>query len=58
LTSAYGKDLVIVIPFNSEVRIKSIIVIGGDEGTAPSHMKIYKNEIAVDINIIEDKKEI
>lgn len=34
--SAYGKDLVVFVPFNGEIKIKAVIVIGGDEGTAPS----------------------
>jgi hypothetical protein len=56
--SAYGKDLVVYIPFNGEIKIKAICVIGGEDGTAPSKMKIYKNVEAVDINIMEDKKPI
>ncbi|CDW90648.1 UNKNOWN [Stylonychia lemnae] len=54
--SGYGKDLVIYIPFNGEIKVKAIIVIGGDEGTAPSKMKLYKNVSTVDINIMEEKK--
>lgn len=56
--SGYGRDLVVFVPFNGEIRIKAIIVIGGDEGTAPSKMKIYKNVEAVDINILEEKKPV
>lgn len=56
--SAYGKDLVVYIPFNGEIKVKAIIVIGGDEGSAPSKMKLYKNVEAVDINILEEKKPI
>ena len=54
--SNYGRDLVVYIPFNGEIRVKAINVIGGEEGTAPSKMKVYKNVEAVDINILEDKK--
>lgn len=56
--SGYGKDLVVYIPFNGEIKVKAVIIIGGDEGTAPSNMKVYKNVEAVDINILEDKKPI
>ena len=35
LKSGYGKDMVIVIPFTCEVRIKAICFIGGDDGEAP-----------------------
>jgi len=30
--SAYGRDLVVSIPFGGEVKVKALIVIGGDEG--------------------------
>ncbi len=56
--SGHGKDLVVFIPFNGEIKIKAIIVIGGEDGTAPASMKIYKNVEAVDINIMEDKKPV
>jgi hypothetical protein len=56
--SGYGKDLVVYIPFNGEIKIKAICVIGGEEGSAPAKMKIYKNVEAVDINILEDKKPV
>jgi len=56
--SAYGKDLVVFIPFNGEIKIKAVIVIGGEEGSAPSKLKLYTNIEAVDINILEDKKPI
>ena len=46
------------IPFNGEIKIKAICVVGGEDGTAPSKMKIYKNVEAVDINILEDKKPV
>ena len=56
--SAYGKDLVMFFPFNGEIKIKAICVIGGDESSAPSRMKLYKDVEAVDISILEDKKPI
>ena len=46
--SGYGTDMVIVIPFTAEVRVKCICLIGGDDGESPSTMKLYKNEEAVD----------
>ena len=55
LRTGYGKDMVIVIPFNCEVRVKSICMVSGDDGEAPMEMKLYKNEEAVDIDIQEDK---
>ena len=56
--SDYGPELVVVIPFSGEMRVKSICVIGDGDGQAPSKMKLYKNEEAVDINLIEEKKPI
>ena len=58
LRSGYGKDMVLVVPFSCEVRVKSICLIGGPDGEAPSKLKLYKNEEAVDINIQEDKRPI
>jgi len=55
VVSGYGPDLVIVVPFNSEVKVKTILMIGGPEGSAPSIMKVWKNEENVDINIINEK---
>lgn len=48
----------IYVPFSGEFRLKAICVIGGEEGTAPSKMKIYKDVANVDINILEEKKPI
>lgn len=56
--SSHGKELVIYIPFTGEIRIKSVCVIGGEDGTAPSKLKLYKDVEAVDINILEDKKPV
>ena len=38
--------------------MKAICVIGGEEGSAPSKMKLYKDVEAVDMSILEDKKPI
>ena len=56
--SGSGKDMVIVIPFSCEVRVKCICLISGDDGEAPQTLKLYKNEEVVDIDIQEDKKPI
>ena len=58
LKSGSGKDMVLVIPFKCEVRVKSICFISGDDGEAPQTMKLYKNEEVVDINIQEEKKAV
>ena len=56
--SGYGTDLVVYIAFTGEIRVKSVVVIGGDEGTSPAKMKLWKNVEAVDINILEEKKPV
>ena len=56
--SDYGNEMVVMIPFAGEVKVKSICVAGGVDGKAPSKMKVYKNEEAVDFNIIEEKKAV
>jgi len=56
MTSDLGKDLVVKIQFNAEVKVKAICVAGGYNGTAPSKMKVYKNEETVDFEIIRDKR--
>lgn len=40
------------------MRIKAICIIGGEDGTSPSKVFIYKNELNPDINIFEDKKPV
>ena len=55
-TTDYGKDLVVNIPFNGDVKVKSITVCGGPDGQAPARVKLYKNEVTVDIDLVHDKK--
>ena len=43
--------MVIVIPFTAEIRVKCICLISGDDGEAPTTLKLYKNEEVVDISI-------
>ena len=53
-----GTEIVVKIPFNSEVKVKAVTVVGGSDGKAPSKMKVYKNEENVDFSIISDKKPV
>ncbi|KAL5825876.1 hypothetical protein ACOSQ3_021939 [Xanthoceras sorbifolium] len=34
-------ELLVYIPFTSDVKIKSILVVGGTDGTSPSKMRVY-----------------
>jgi len=47
-------ELLIYIPFNSVVKIKSFILIGGEEGTSPSHIKMFVNCENPDFGLIEN----
>lgn len=47
-------ELLIYIPFNSVVQIKSLIMIGGEDGTSPSHVKIFVNCENPDFNLIQN----
>ena len=58
LKSGYGKDMVIVIPFTCEVRVKCVSLIGGDDNESPSKMNLFKNEEVVDISIQEERKAV
>ena len=49
-------QLVIKIPFATEVKVKSINLIGGTEGTHPKKLHIYCNPPTVDFSTLEDLK--
>ncbi len=46
-------ELLIYVPFNSVVKIKSFVLIGGEDGTSPSHIKMFVNTENPDFNLIE-----
>ena len=52
MKSDMGTEIVVKIVFNCEVKVKAICVAGGPDGTAPSKMKVYKNEENCDFSII------
>jgi len=47
-------ELIIHIPFTVQVKLKSFSVIGGDEGSAPKAVKIWKNRDDIDFDTAED----
>ena len=47
-------ELVIKIPFFHKIKLHAINIIGGEEGRAPSQVKLYKDIEAVDMSILED----
>ena len=52
-------DLVIYIPFSSQVNIKSMTIIGGEDGMCPAKIKVFvnKKEQEVDFDLKEAKCE-
>ena len=48
-------ELLINIPFSSQVVIKSMKLIGGEDGTCPSKVKFYVNATNPDFDLLEGK---
>ena len=48
-------ELLINIPFYTQVAIKSMTLIGGEDGTAPSKVKLYVNVTNPDFDLLEGK---
>ena len=46
-------ELLIYIPFNSAVKMKSMTLIGGEEGTSPSMLKLFVNKENPDFDLID-----
>lgn len=46
-------ELLLYIPFNSAVKMKSITIIGGEEGSSPAVIKIYVNVENPDFDLID-----
>ncbi|KAL0558131.1 hypothetical protein IC582_006696 [Cucumis melo] len=43
-------ELLVFIPFTSDVKIKSISIIGGPDGTSPSKMRVFINREGIDFS--------
>jgi hypothetical protein len=43
-------ELLVFIPFTSDVKIKSISVVGGADGTSPSRMRAFINREGIDFS--------
>ena len=48
-------ELLINIPFYTQVAIKSMKLIGGEDGTSPSKIKLYVNQNNPDFDLLEGK---
>lgn len=47
-------ELMVVVPFTSPIKLASVIVIGGDEGTCPSKVRLYVNREGLDFSSVAD----
>uniref|UniRef100_A0A7S1KU94 PITH domain-containing protein n=1 Tax=Percolomonas cosmopolitus TaxID=63605 RepID=A0A7S1KU94_9EUKA len=54
--SAVGADLLFVIPFSVTCHVEKIELLGGDEDSCPTKMKIWKNRDDMDFDMVEDIK--
>lgn len=43
-------ELIIFIPFTSDVKIKSISIVGGADGTSPAKMRVFTNREGIDFS--------
>lgn len=46
-------DLLIYIPFSSQVKVRTMTMIGGEEGTAPARIKLFVNQNNPDFDLAE-----
>jgi len=51
MTSGEDAELLIFVPFTEVVKLRAIVVIGGDGGSAPSSMRVYINREDVDFDL-------
>ncbi|KAI4380137.1 hypothetical protein MLD38_006360 [Melastoma candidum] len=43
-------ELIVFIPFTSDVKIRSICIVGGADGTSPSKMRVFINRDGIDFS--------
>ena len=48
-------EFIIHIPFKSQVKLYSMIMIGGEDGTSPAQVKLFANAKQVDFDMDENK---
>ncbi|BBG95103.1 Protein of unknown function D [Prunus dulcis] len=51
-------ELLVYIPFTSDVKIKSISIIGGADGTSPSKMRVFINRDGIDFSDVQGMQAI
>eukprot|EP00850_Spirogloea_muscicola_P005216 SM000023S07672 [mRNA] locus=s23:735661:737895:- [translate_table: standard] len=47
-------ELLIFVPFTTDVKIKSICIVGGVDGTSPSRMRVFSNREDIDFSNVQD----
>jgi len=52
--SDVDEQLIIHIPFTGAIKLKSIIILGGNGGQAPSKLKIFTNRDDIDFSNVSD----
>jgi hypothetical protein len=52
--SAVDEELIIFIPFTGVVKLKSFCIIGGEEGSSPSNVKIFTNREDIDFDNVRE----
>jgi len=53
LESAADEQLILHIPFTCVIKLKSICIIGGENGASPSKLKVYINREDIDFDNVE-----
>ncbi|KAH9799873.1 PITH domain-containing protein [Citrus sinensis] len=51
-------ELLVYIPFTTDVKIKSISIVGGADGTSPSKMRVFINREGIDFSDAQDMQAI
>eukprot|EP00242_Pyramimonas_sp_CCMP2087_P003791 CAMPEP_0198214572 /NCGR_PEP_ID=MMETSP1445-20131203/42488_1 /TAXON_ID=36898 /ORGANISM="Pyramimonas sp., Strain CCMP2087" /LENGTH=186 /DNA_ID=CAMNT_0043889835 /DNA_START=76 /DNA_END=633 /DNA_ORIENTATION=+ len=47
-------ELLLFIPFTSDVKIRTIMIIGGPDGSSPSRMRVFTNREGLDFQSVAD----
>ncbi|XP_010526065.1 PREDICTED: PITH domain-containing protein 1 [Tarenaya hassleriana] len=51
-------ELLVFVPFTSDVKIKSISIIGGPDGTSPSKMRAFTNREGIDFSDVQNMQAV
>ncbi|KAF2602587.1 hypothetical protein F2Q70_00027906 [Brassica cretica] len=51
-------ELLVFVPFTSDVKIKSISIVGGPDGTSPSKLRVFINREGIDFSDAESMQAV